>query len=66
MTVAGGVSSGELLVSVTGAPPAGAAPFSSTKTGAGAPPVTAFGVGPRRFSDDGSTVVDVVDRVDPA
>lgn len=64
MTVVGGTASGELLVRLTTAPPAGAAPFSPTKAEATAPPVIRFAEGPTSFSDGGLTVIGTLD-VDP-
>jgi hypothetical protein len=65
VTVAGGTASGELLVTATAAPPAGALPFKAICAGAGLPPVMEFGEGPSSFNDGGSTVIGTV-AVDPA
>src|SRR2546428_4023241 len=49
-TVAGGVTAGELLVSVTAAPPAGARPLLITIAPACAPPLMVLGVIDRELS----------------
>src|SRR2546422_2289090 len=55
-TVAGGVTAGELLVSVTAAPPGGACPVSITIAPACAPPLMVLGVIDSDFSAVGCTV----------
>jgi hypothetical protein len=60
VAVAGGRNRGELLVSVTRAPPGGALPFNAMDANAGLPPVITFGDGRSSFNEGGSIVIGIV------